>query len=46
MTHPDPDAFAALSRGARELALRSGWPAVYARWREELHELLPHLAMA
>ncbi|MEZ5179697.1 MAG: glycosyltransferase family 4 protein [Acidimicrobiales bacterium] len=42
----DPDAFAALSRGARELALRSGWPAVYARWREELHELLPHLAMA
>lgn len=42
----DPAAYAELAVGARALAMRSGWPAVYARWRDELHELLPDLAMA
>ncbi len=39
-----PETFAELALGARALALRSGWPAVYARWREELNTLLPDLA--
>lgn len=42
----DPEAYAALAEGARALAVRSGWPSVYARWRDHLHELLPDLAMA
>ena len=36
----DDAQYAALGRAARRLAERSGWPAVRARWREELQRVL------
>lgn len=42
----DPATYAELAVGARALAVRSSWPAVYGLWRDDLHDLLPDLAMA
>ncbi len=41
----DDDRYARLARGARTLAERSGWPAVHARWVEELEPLLPDVEL-
>lgn len=37
----EPDRYARLSAGARALAEESAWPAVHARWRDQLSTLLP-----
>jgi glycosyltransferase involved in cell wall biosynthesis len=41
----DDERYARLSRGARALAERSGWPAVHQRWVEELAPLLPDVEL-
>lgn len=41
----DDDRYASLARGARALAERSGWPAVHARWVEELEPFLPDVKL-
>jgi glycosyltransferase involved in cell wall biosynthesis len=41
----EPERYARLARGARELAEASAWPAVYLRWREQLAGLLPDLVL-
>lgn len=38
----DDERYAAMGRRARALAEESAWPAVHARWREELAPLVPH----
>lgn len=42
----DPERFARLSAGARQLALRSGWPEVRKKWEHEFSYLLPELWVA
>lgn len=40
----DPEAFARLSAGARQLALGSSWPSVHRRWLEELAVIRPDVS--